>query len=187
MLCGSHGALARYSLPGNLGCCGGHLSRRWLLPKGGSSQVQPFLVGLIGENPSGLGGWGNRHSLTGSCAGGPVVFQRCEHRVSPGAPLSIPHLCPWVKARSSFPAGSDFMWGSLGPLDVAGGDCEAPGGGGEGHQWHLLFNSRKWQLAIRRHKKDMSSWHGHSAAEILLTGLHARKEQKKYSCFLLLM
>lgn len=75
----------------------------------------------MGENPSGLGGWGNRHSLTGSCAGGPVVFQRCEHRVSPGAPLSIPHLCPWVKARSSFPAGSDFMWGSLGPLDVAGG------------------------------------------------------------------
>lgn len=26
----------------------------------------------------------------------------------------------------------------------------------------------------------MSSWHGHSAAEILLTDLHARKEKKKF-------
>lgn len=29
----------------------------------------------------------------------------------------------------------------------------------------------------------MNSWHGHSAAEILLTDLHARKEQKKIFLF----
>lgn len=73
------------------GCC----------PREAVARFSPTSPVHLGEKPSYLGEL-DGNSPTGSCAGGPVVFHHCEHRASPGAPLSIPHLCPWVKARSSF-------------------------------------------------------------------------------------
>lgn len=67
----------------------------------GFSPTSPVGLIRLGKKPSDLGG------LEGSWTGaapldrGPVVFHCREHRASPSAPPRIPHLCPWVKARSS--------------------------------------------------------------------------------------
>lgn len=52
------------------------------------------------------GGWRvpDRSSPTGSCAGGPAVFHCRSTERAPVLPRVCPHLCPWVKARSSFPS-----------------------------------------------------------------------------------